>query len=59
MKPLPDKEELRIFWTVAVSSALEGQGESWEIYARMLYHHLAGTYDHIKLRRVDFEDENE
>ena len=60
MKPLPDKDELRIFWTVAVSSALEGQGESWEIFGRMLYHHLAGTYDHIKLRRVDFdEDDND
>jgi hypothetical protein len=57
MKPLPDKDHLRIFWQVAVSSAIEGQGESWEIFAKSLYHYFAGTYDHIKLRRVSFEDE--
>ena len=55
MKPLPNKEELRIFWQVAVTSAIEGQGETWEIYAKMLYHHLAGTYDHLKIRKIDHE----
>jgi hypothetical protein len=55
MKPLPDKDHLRIFWQVAVSSAIEGQGETWEIYARMLYHHLNGTYDHIKLGKPEKE----
>jgi hypothetical protein len=49
MKPLPDKDHLRIFWQVAVTSAIEGQGESWEIFAKSLYHYLAGTYDHLKI----------
>ncbi len=57
MKSLPDKNELRIFWQVAVTSAIEGQGEPYEIFARQLYHHLAGTYDHIQLKRVSFEDD--
>ncbi len=47
MKPLPDKDRLRIFWQVAVTSAIEGQGEPYEIFARSLYHYLIGTYDHI------------
>jgi len=37
MKPLPSKETLRILWQVAVTSALEGQGESYEIFAQLLY----------------------
>ena len=52
MKPLPDKEQLEIFWRVAVTSAIEGQGEPYEIFARMLYHYLAGTYDDITLKEV-------
>ena len=57
MKPLPDKEHLRIFWQVAVTSAIEGQGETWEIYAKQLYHYLAGTYDHIYLGEPEDESE--
>lgn len=40
MKPLPNKETLRILWQVAVTSALEGQGESYEIFARLLYQEM-------------------
>jgi hypothetical protein len=58
MKPLPDKDHLRIFWQVAVTSAIEGQGETYEIFANSLYHYLAGTYDHIKLKEVE-ENRNE
>lgn len=46
MKPLPDDLHLEIFWRVAVTSSLEGQGEPYQIFARRLYHYLAGTYDH-------------
>jgi hypothetical protein len=40
MKPLPSKETLRILWQVAVTSAIEGQGESYEIFARLLYQEI-------------------
>lgn len=49
LKPLPDDDHLRIFWQVAVTSAIEGQGEPYKIFATSLYHYLVGTYDHIKL----------
>jgi len=58
MKPLPEKDHLRIFWQVAVSSAIEGQGKPYEIFARQLYHYFAGTYDHLVLRWGD-DDETE
>ena len=45
MKPFPDEDRLRIFWRVAVTSAIEGQGETYEIFARCLYHYFVGTYD--------------
>ena len=47
MAKWPSEERLEIFWRVAVTSAIEGQGEAWRIYARMIYHHIAGTYDHL------------
>ena len=50
MKKLPDSERLEVMWRVAVTSAIEGQGEAYEIFAHQLYHYLAGTYDHIKLK---------
>jgi hypothetical protein len=59
MKPLPDKDRLRIMWQVAVTSAIEGQGETHEIYARQLYHYLAGTYDHLVLKDKRDDDETE
>jgi len=43
MKPLPDKDRLRIMWQVAMTSAIEGQGELYEIYSRLLYQYLADT----------------
>jgi len=39
-KPLPDSQRLRIMHQVAVSSAIEDQGEVFEIFARLLYHYL-------------------
>ena len=39
-KPLPDSQRLRIMQQVAVTSAIEGQGEVYEIFARLLYHYL-------------------
>jgi hypothetical protein len=58
MKPFPEKDHLRIFWQVAVTSAIEGQGEPYEIFARQLYHYFAGTYDHLVIRWGD-DDETE
>ena len=54
-KPLPDKAHLRIMQQVAVTSALEGQGEVYEIFARLLYKYLvdekplATLYDETKI----------
>jgi hypothetical protein len=50
MKPLPDKERLRIMWQVAVTSAIEGQGEAYEIYANLLYKYLTDTQPFCTLR---------
>jgi hypothetical protein len=50
MKPLPDKTRLRIFWQVAVTSALEGQGETHEIFAGMLYRYLTDTEHPVTLK---------
>ena len=49
MRKLPDKDRLRIMWQVAVSSAIEGQGESHEIFANLLYNYLTDKYAHITL----------
>ena len=43
LKMLPGKDRLEILWRVAVTSALEGQGEAYEIYAKLLYRHLTDT----------------
>ena len=53
MKPFPDKNRLRIMWQVAVTSAIEGQGESYEIFANLLHSYLTGKFDHIELAKVD------
>jgi hypothetical protein len=50
MKPLPDKQSLRIFWQVAVTSAIEGQGEAYEIYGRLLYQYLTDTQPFCTLK---------
>ena len=39
-KPLPDKAKLRIMQSVASSSAIEDQGEIFEIFAKLLYFYL-------------------
>jgi hypothetical protein len=39
-KPLPDKGRIEIMWRVAVSSAIEGQGEARDTFARLLYNYL-------------------
>ena len=43
MKELPDGDRLRIMWQVAVTSAIEGQGEAYEIYGKLLYRYLTDT----------------
>jgi hypothetical protein len=49
MKQLPDQEHLRIMWQVAVTSAIEGQGEAYAIFAKHLYWHLTDTGPQIYL----------
>jgi hypothetical protein len=49
MKPLPDKNRLKVMWAVSVSSMLSGQGESHEIFAGMLYRYLTDTEHPVKL----------
>jgi hypothetical protein len=46
---IPTSTHLRIMWQVAVTSAIEGQGESYEIFARLLYQHLTNTGPSIQL----------
>jgi hypothetical protein len=40
MKPLPDKRELDIMWTVATSSAIECNDKPHIIFAKFLYDEL-------------------
>ena len=49
MKELPDDGHLRIMWQVAVTSAIEGQGEAYKIFAKLLYWELTDTGPQIKL----------
>ena len=49
MKELPDDWNLRIFWQVAVTSAIEGQDEAYQIFARLLYQYLTDTGPKIYL----------
>jgi hypothetical protein len=50
MKPLPDKNRLKVMWAVSVSSMLSGQGESHEIFAGMLYRYITETEHPVKLK---------
>ena len=50
MKPLPNKERLDIMWRVAVTSAIEGQGKTHEIFAGMLYRYLTDTEHPVTLK---------
>ena len=43
MRELPDDDRLRIMWRVAMTSAIEGQGELYEIFSRLLYKYLTDT----------------
>ena len=49
MKPLPDKFQLRIMWTVATSSAIETRQPAYEIFANLLYNDLSDKEFPIKL----------
>lgn len=49
MKELPDDFQLRILWQVAVTSAIEGQGEAYKIFAKLLYWELTDTGPQIYL----------
>ena len=43
MKPLPDDDRLKIMAQVAVTSAIEGQGDVYQTFARLLYQYLTDT----------------
>ena len=49
MKEFPDKQQLRIMWTVATSSAIETRQKPYEIFAKLLYDELAGIEPIVKL----------
>jgi hypothetical protein len=49
MKTLPDKNELRIMWSVATSSAIESRQPAYEIFANLLYNDLNDKEFPIKL----------
>jgi hypothetical protein len=49
MKPLPDKRDLDIMWTVATSSAIETGTRPHLIFARLLYDELSGKEFPYKL----------
>jgi hypothetical protein len=56
MKPLPDKKQLDIMWTVATSGALETGTRPHYGFADLLYDYLT---DHIKNKYgVELCDEN-
>ena len=48
-KPLPDSQQLRIMYQVAVSSAIEDQGEVYEIFSKLLYHYLTNQKPRVTL----------
>ena len=52
-KPLPDDQRMRIMWQVAVTSAIEGQGEPYAIFARLLYDYLTDRPPLTTLADID------
>ena len=48
-KPLPDKAKLQIMQSVASSSAIEGEGEVYEIFSKLLYHYLTNQKPRVTL----------
>ena len=49
MKPLPDKLQLDIMWTVATSSAIETREKPYLIFAKLLYNDLTDKDIGVKL----------
>ena len=49
MKPLPDKRELDIMWTVATSSAIECNDKPHIIFAKLLYDDFTGI-NHMQIK---------
>ena len=48
-KPLPDKAKLQIMQSVASSSAIEGEGQVYEIFSKLLYHYLTNQKPRVTL----------
>lgn len=48
-KPLPDKAKLQIMQSVASSSAIEGEGQVYEIFSKLLYHYLTNQNPRVTL----------
>ena len=48
-KPLPDKAKLQIMQSVASSSSIEGEGEVYEIFAKLLYSWLTNQKPRVTL----------
>ena len=57
MKEMPNDELLDIMWRVAVTTAISKGGKPYELFARQLYHYLAGTYDHLKINYPEYSDD--
>lgn len=49
MKPLPDKLQLDIMWTVATSTAIETRKKPHLIFAKLLYDELTDKELGVKL----------
>ncbi len=49
MKPLPDKKQLDIMWSVATSSAIETREKPHLIFAKLLYDELTDKELGVKL----------
>ena len=49
MKPLPNKKELDILWTVATSTSIETGTRPHYGFAQMLYDYLADTKPRVEL----------
>jgi hypothetical protein len=50
MKPLPDKLQLDIMWSVSTSSAIETRERPHLIFAKLLYDELNDIQPLVKLR---------
>jgi hypothetical protein len=50
MKPLPDKRELDIMWTVATSTAIETGTRPHLLFAKMLYDEFNDIKPRVELK---------